>query len=140
MTGGHLFHLNLHLTIGRVDIVELLLARGTHITLHLSIEHLVKMQQISLTTQEQAQVVETTIYIMRIGRLMGPLAQPFATHQPQGTKVEIITDGPQLVVNHRMSLNLPFVINFLLLITVGINHGRPTIRGHFHHALQGAFA
>ena len=138
MSGGHLFHLNLHLTVGRIDIIKLFFTRGTHITLHLGIEHFIKMEQLSLSAEIETQVIESTIFILCIGRLMGPLAQQIALQQPQSTEVEIITDGTQLIVNHGVFLGLPFIAHPFLFITVGIDHGGPTVLSHFDHTLQGS--
>ena len=138
MTGCHLLHLNLNITIGGVHIVELLLAGGTHIALHLGIEQFIQVQQFSLATQIQAQVVESTIYIMRVDRLMGPLAQPFTTHQPQSAEVEIIANRSQLIIDDRMSILHPLATVLFSLISVCIDHGSATVGSHLHQAFQGA--
>ena len=82
MACGHLFHLYLHLAVGRVHIVELLLARGSHVALYFSIKQLVQMEQLTLTTQIKPQVIESTIYIMGVGGIVGPLSKEIATNQP----------------------------------------------------------
>ena len=82
MAGGHLLHLYLHLTVGRIHVVKLLFAGSTCIALHLGIEQLIQVQYLTLTTQVETQVVESAILIFRRG-LMSPLAQHVATYQPQ---------------------------------------------------------
>ena len=49
-----LFHLNLNLSVARVYIVKLLLARGTYVALVLSVEVFVDMYKLACTTDVEA--------------------------------------------------------------------------------------
>ena len=61
--GDHLLHLYLHVAVGRVHVVELLDTRCPGVVLNLCVEILVQVEQFALTAQEEAQVVESTIFI-----------------------------------------------------------------------------
>ena len=63
MLCSHLLALYLHLTIGRVDIVELFFSRLTQVLLHLRIQEFIQMQHFAVTAQPQAQVIEPAIRV-----------------------------------------------------------------------------
>ena len=131
MACGHTFHLYLHLTVARVHIVELTFTTPPQVAFLLSIEELVQMQQLPLTAQEKTKVVEGGIQV-GLSSLRCPLFQLVAPDEPQRTEIEIITNGPQLIVDDGMAKGL-FTPR---LPTVGIHHYGITLFSRSHHTLQ----
>ena len=133
---GRLFHLNLHLAVGRVHVVELLHARGSGVLLLLSIESLVDVEYLSVTAQEQSQGIESGVVIVVLASLHGKRVEQRCLHQPQRSEVEVIADTTYLIINHRVILALATDD----VVMIGIHHRRIAIRCHTENALQGALA
>ena len=119
-----MFHLYLHLTVAWVHVVELLDTRGTRVELLLSIQHLVQVEQLALTAQEQAQGIEPGKLVVVLAGLHGKGVEQTGAHQQQRTEVEIVANGAQLVVNGRMAL------------PVGIDHSGTGVAGSTQHTPQ----
>ena len=64
-------HLHLHLTVAWIDIIELLDAGSPRVEFHFSIKHLVQMVNSPLTTEEQAQGIQSCILIFLFTSLHG---------------------------------------------------------------------
>ena len=71
MGGSGLFHLNLYLTVTWVHVVELLYARGTGVGFFLRVEFLVDVEDASVTTQVEAQGIESRMLIRVLLGLCG---------------------------------------------------------------------
>ena len=127
MAGADLLHLHLHLAVGRIDVVELLLARGPQVGLLLAVEALVQMEQLALPTQVETQIVESAEAPVGVS-LLGPVAQQLGPDEPQAAEVEVVAHGPQLVIDGGVAL------------AVGIDHGGPAVVSHERHTLQGSLA
>ena len=128
-----MFHLDLHLPIARIHVVELFDARGADISLFLRIEFLVDMENLALATQEQAQSVESSMLIIVLACLHGKRVEQCGLNEPQTTKVEVVANAAKLVIYHGVSLALAFDH----VVMVGIDHGRIRIRSHAQHTLEG---
>ena len=71
MVRSSLFHLNLYLTVTRIDIVELLHPRGSRISLFLCIEFLADVEKLSVATQEESESIESCMLIVVLTSLHG---------------------------------------------------------------------
>ena len=127
-----LFHLYLHLTISRINIVELFLARCTEIGFLLRIQIFVQVEDLSLTAQEQTQVVESGILIVAITVAGGIFVQQRRTYQPHTAEVEIVTQRTFLIVYD----GVRFAHSLLNDITVTIHHSSPRIFCHQQQPVQ----
>ena len=127
-----LFHLHLHLAIGRIHVVELFFTRGPQVGLFFRIKILVEVEQPPLTTQEQAQVVESGILIVTFAVGGGIMVQQGGAKQQQGAEVEVVAQRTFLVVDDGMRLTLPL----LYCITVGIDEGSLHVLSGMQHALD----
>ena len=83
MVRAGLLHLHLHIAVGRVHVVELLHARGTQVLLLFGIEVFIQMKQLTLTAQEKAEVVETSITVVGITFSCGIFVEQRRTQEHQ---------------------------------------------------------
>ncbi len=148
---GGLLHLYLYGAVGGVHIVELLDARGAGVGLHHRVEVFVQVEQAAPSAQEQPQVVEAGIFVVLAGGLFGPLSQQVAAQQYQRPEVEVVADGPQLVVNDGVAFLFPLstflfpLSTFLFPLStflfplhpVSIHHGGTAVVGGSHQACHG---
>ena len=86
-------HLNLHLAVARVDIVELLLAALAGVELGLGVEIFVEMEYLALPAQIQAQVVESGILIVHTVGLRHIVEQRLRLDEPQAAEVEVVAEA-----------------------------------------------
>ena len=92
MGGSGLLHLDLHLTVTWVHIIELLHAGGTGVGLFLGVEFLVDVEDAAVTTQEETQGIEPCMLIGVLFDLCGKRLQQRGLHEDQRTEVEVIAD------------------------------------------------
>ena len=130
--GGSMLHLNLYLTITWVHIVELLFARGTCIGLLLGIKFLVNVEDTALTTQEQAQGINSCILVGMLVALHGKTVQQTGFYQDERAQIEIVADTTNLIIDNRMGLQL--AIN--QVVVVGVDHGSIRIGCDTQHAVE----
>ena len=104
MGGGSMLHLYLYLTITGIHIVELLHTRGSQVSLFFRIQTFVDMEELTLTTQEQTQGIESCKLVVVLASLHGKGMQQRGLKQPQATEIEIVTDAAREIVDHRMSI------------------------------------
>ena len=72
---GSLFHLDLHFTIARIHVVELLHARCTRISLLFGIELLVDVENLPMTAQEESEGIEAGMLIVALASLCRKLME-----------------------------------------------------------------
>ena len=133
--GAGCLHLDLHLPVFGVDIVEHLLAAAAGVALDIGIEILVDVEQLCLLRQLQPQVVESRVAeVARHSR--GSFAQGLCTKEQQRPEVEIVAQAARLVVDDRC-LNQSTVG---LVVRVGIEQSGSGIVGDAHHAFEGEVA
>ena len=131
-----LFHLYLHLTVAWVHIVELLHTRGTCVCLLLCVELLVDVEDASVTTQEEAQGIESCMLIGMLFGLGGKSLEQRGLDKDQRAEVEVIADTAQLIVDH--GVGLPLALDDVEV--VGIHHRRIRIKRHAHDPVEGPHA
>ena len=131
-----LFHLYLHVAVGGIHIVKLLHTRSSQVGLLLGIQVFVQVQDTSLATQEEAQVVESGILIVALTIAGGIFVQQRGAQQPQAAEVEVVAQRTFLIVYHGMQLALAL----LHRIAVAIHHRSTFVGGHEHQSLQGRTA
>ena len=94
------FHLHLHLTVARVDIVELLLAACAGVALLLCIEIFVEMEDGTVSAYEQAQVVQAGIHVVGISVSGGIFLYQPALEEHHASEVEVVAQAARLIVYH----------------------------------------
>ena len=127
-----LFHLYLHIAVGRIHIVELLHARSPEVGLLFCVQIFIQMKQHTLAAQEQAQVIESGILIVAFTVRCSILVKQRCAQQQQRAEIEVITKRTILIVDDRMRYALPL----LHRVTVTVDHGSLHVIGHEEHAVQ----
>ena len=131
MGRGSLLHLNLHLTVAWVHVVELLHARGTGVEFFFRIEFLVDMEQFAAAAQEEAQGIEACMAVVALAGLHGKRMEQCCLDEQQRSEVEVIADAAQLVVDdgvgHTLAVDEVEV--------VGIDHRCIAVGGHSENPL-----
>ena len=89
-----LFHLYLYVAVLRVDIVKLLLAAGAQVGFLLGVERLVQVQQRALTAQEEAQGVESGVFVVALRVGGSKLMYERRLDEQHRTEVEVIAKCP----------------------------------------------
>ena len=90
----------------------------------------------ALTTQEEAQGIETSVVVIVLASLHGKGVEQGGLDEPQTTEVEVVANAAYLVIDHRVSLAL--ALHHVVMI--GIDHGCIRVGGHAQQALEGIFA
>ena len=133
MRCDHLLHLDLNLTITRVHIVKLLFTTLAQVEFFLRIEILIQMENLTLSTQEQAQIIKSRILQHIVIILHSrPLMEQIGTNQQQRTELEVIPNGSRLIIDDRMLHQLAIFHG----IMIAIHHGSLRIHSHLKHTMQ----
>ena len=131
-----MLHLYLHLAVTGVHIVELLHTRGPQVGFLFGIQTLVDMEQLTLTTQKQAQGIESGKLIIVLTRLHGEGMQQRGLKQPQAAEIEVIADAASEIVDHGMFLIDDLAVDLFLGDIVRIDHRRVRVAGHTEHTVE----
>ena len=129
-----LLHLDLHLAIGWINVIKLFLTRSAKIEFLFGIEIFIQMKEATLATQEQTEIVETSIAIVGITIGGSILMDERRADKHQRAEIEIIAQRAFLIVNHGMTL----YNTIFHLIPVCIHHNGTSIGSSSHHTLQGS--
>ena len=128
MLRSHLLHLDLHLTVARVHVVELLLAALAQIQFLFGIQVFIQMDHLPYPAQVQPQVVPAA----KAPAASFPLLQRLAADEHQRPEVEVVTDAACLVVYGGMLHHLAV----LHRVAVAVEQLCIGIYRHAHHAFQ----
>ena len=135
VTCHSLLHLDLHLTVARVHIVELLGAAQTCVELDLCVKILVDVEQLALAAEEQTQVIETGKLVVDGGALC-PLLHKVGLDENHLSEVEVVAQATPLVVDNRMLCGLAVGDG----VMVRINHCCIGVVSHAEHTFKGIVA
>ena len=129
--GSRLLHLDLYATVLRIHIVEVLLASGTVVELYIVIEVLVDVLQSAFLAHFKAEVIETSILIINI-HASNSLFHSASAIEKNRTKLEIVADRTQLVVNNRsVGTNFTYLVE-----VVSVNHSCLGVLDKSLHTLE----
>ena len=137
-------HLDLHVAVAWVHIVELPLAALARVEFYGGVEQLVQMEQLLLATEEEAQVVPTgkavyvacvAILLLRIGGLC-PSFRLRGAQQYQWSEVEVVAQRTFLIVDDGMLDDSFLAAHRLFFQIVAVDHCRLRLVGSPCHAGQ----
>ena len=131
MCRSGLLHLDLHLTVAWVHVVELLHARGTGVEFFFRIEFLIDMEQFAAAAQEEAQGIEACMAVVALAGLHGKRMEQCCLDEQQRSEVEVIADAAQLVVDDGVGHTLAADE----VEVVGIDHRCIAVGGHSENPL-----
>ena len=120
-----MFHLDLHLAVSWIHIVELLDTRCPEVGLFLRIQAFVDVEDAALAAQEEAQGIEARILIVVFARLHGEGMEQRGLDEQQRAEIEVVADAAWKIVDGRM------------VFTVGIDHCGIRVTSHTEHTAQG---
>ena len=132
----HAFHLQLHVALARVDVVELLLAAGARVGQGFGVQRLVEVEQFAPPAQEQAEGVARGKAQAAGPFLLEKGGQCRRAQQHEAAEVEVVAQAAGLVV--RDGVETPPV--GAGVVAVGVDHEGARVVGRLDEALQTAVA
>ena len=136
MTCGSLLHLHLHLTILRINIVELLFATLSVVQLLLSIQIFGKVENLALATEEQAQSIKPGIIEILLNGSRHIFVEQKRRKEQKLTKVEVVANASLMVIDARMFGDVAIE----RVVVVAINHCSIRIDSHTKHTFESILA
>ena len=100
MVGAGNLHLNLHIALCRIYIIELLLATLSIVILALGICKLLEMRKRAYAAESQTHLIESRIFELCFF-LRSILLQGRGAQQHQRTEIKIVSKTSTLIINHR---------------------------------------
>ncbi len=131
MSGNHLLHLHLHITVARIDIIELSFSTLSVVRLHLSVEIFVNVEERHLSAYVKAEVIKSCPVIF--GALAGCIGvEQRRAYKDELSEVEVVAKTTRLIVDGGMTLHPTLFLH----VAVCIHQAGTTVRSHAQHTLQ----
>ena len=129
------FHLYLHLSIARIDIVKLLLAALSRVFFLFGVEVFIEMHDRAVARKEETKVVETSVFVIAF-RVVEIVIQQASADEDKLSEVEIIAYAAFLIVYCGVLFRLSFDDG----VVVSVEHGAISVVSHACHAVEGKCA